>query len=206
MHRARRLTRRHTVGALAAVVSSSALLLGGCTIGDVSEGGDPGAPEQPGSPVGKPAPGEDEDMAAEPEPGAETEESGEPANTDPTSPGARGLAVGDCVADLDALSGTDELEVPDCEDPHAGEVFAQWDITGKTLFPGNEELGREAGDICGGEDFDNYVGVSYAGSALDVITMMPSKDSWPQGDRTVTCVVTDPAVEETDGTLHQSSR
>ncbi|HIW91797.1 MAG TPA: septum formation family protein [Candidatus Corynebacterium avicola] len=223
MHRVRRSSSRHHRASYAlpalpvlTVACASALALGGCTIGDVT-GGDDGdgggsSPANQDAPSDGPVPSDEADasraadMQAEPEPGAEDEESGEPADTDPTSPGARGVGVGDCVADLDQLSGTEEIEVVDCAEPHVGEVYSQSDITGKTLFPGNQPLGEEAGEICGGEDFTSYVGIAFGESSLDVVTMMPSKDSWAQGDRTVTCVVTDPAVEETEGTLGQSFR
>lgn len=207
MHRARPAL---TVLPAVSVACAAALLLGGCTIGDVSNDTDdvssPADQDMPSDkPLlddGTPAP----DMEAEPEPGAEDEKSGEPADTDPNSPGARGLSVGDCVADLDQLSGDGEIDLVDCGEPYVGVVYAQADITGKTLFPGNRPMGQEAGDICGGENFTAYVGLGFGESSLDVITMMPSKDSWAQGDRTVTCVLTDPAVEEINGPLEQSWR
>jgi len=46
--------------------------------------------------------------------------------------------------------------------------------------------------VCSGDTFEDYVGTPFDISALDVITYAPSKESWATGDRTVTCVVTDP--------------
>lgn len=208
---------RSAVRAGAAVVLCTPLLLGACTIGDPEPDDDaPGGSVGTEPPPDKPVPESD---AAGEEDGAEDGESDavpddedpdqpdvDPAETDPGSPGARGLAIGDCVADMGQLEGTGDIDLVDCAEPHAGEVFAQADIAGKTLFPGNEQLGEEAGGICGGDAFTTYVGVGYADSALDVVTMMPSKESWAQEDRTVTCVVTDPNMDGIDGSLEQSWR
>ena len=164
MHRARPAL---TVLPAVSVACAAALLLGGCTIGDVSnDTDDVSSPADQDMPSDKPLPDDGTpapDMEAEPEPGAEDEESGEPADTDPNSPGARGLSVGDCVADLDQLSGDGEIDLVDCGEPYAGVVYAQADITGKTLFPGNRPMGQEAGDICGGENFTAYVGLGFGG-------------------------------------------
>ncbi len=189
------------------------LLLGACTIGDPAQQDGPtdeAVNTEP--PPDKPVPEDTEDTEDPGDTGAPEapedpdQPDSEPVETDPDAPGARGLAIGDCVADMGQLEGTGPVDVVDCAEPHAGEVYAQADIAGKTLFPGNEDLGREAGEICGGDAFTTYVGVPYAQSSLDVITMMPSKESWLQEDRTVTCVVTDPNLEQVDGTLGQSWR
>lgn len=211
----RRITRA-AVRSGAAAVLCTPLLLGACTIGDTdgtdgADGAD-GAAVKTDVPPDKPVPDEADDpqddavTEAEEAPEAADEESEAPVETDPDSPGARGLAIGDCVADMDQLEGDGEIDVVDCVEPHAGEVFAQADIAGRTLFPGNERLGQEAGEICGGDAFTEYVGIDFGVSVLDVITMMPSTESWAQEDRTVTCVVTDPNLPAIDGTLEQSWR
>ncbi|MGO1950569.1 MAG: septum formation family protein [Mycobacteriaceae bacterium] len=197
-----------------AVACVPLLALGACTIGDPEapqgvEGQDTvGAPAE--SPADQDAPRDDPVPEGSDAPSGDADpedgEPGVPADTDPDAPGTLGLAVGDCVADVDALGNADDVDPADCGDPHVGEVYAQADITGKSLFPGNEPLGQEAGAICGGDGFTDYVGLDFAESSLDVITMMPSKESWAQGDRTVTCVLTDPGADEIDGTLEQSLR
>ncbi|MGP9722789.1 septum formation family protein [Corynebacterium sp. AOP40-9SA-29] len=208
---------RGAVRAGAAVVLCTPLLLGACTIGDPepdddAPGGSVGTELPPDKPVpesdaaGEEDGAEDGDEDAVPDDEDPNQPDVDPVETDPGSPGARGLAIGDCVADMGQLEGTGDIDLVDCAEPHAGEVFAQADIAGKTLFPGNEQLGEEAGGICGGDAFTTYVGLDYASSGLDVVTMMPSKESWAQEDRTVTCVVTDPNLDEIDGSLEQSWR
>lgn len=188
------------------MVLCTPLLLGACTIGDPepdddSVGGHGGAELPPDKPVPEPDAAAEDAVPEDPD-----QPDADPVETDPGSPGARGLAVGDCVADMGQLEGTGVIELVDCAEPHAGEVFEQADIAGKTLYPGNEKLGEEAGGICGGDAFTTYVGLDYASSGLDVFTMMPSKHSWEQEDRTVTCVVTDPNLDEVDGSLEHSWR
>jgi hypothetical protein len=196
-----------TRGAAVAVLCTP-LLLGACTIGDTEQDGEATTPVvDTEAPPDKPVP----ESAPETGSGSEAPEDpdqpdAEPVETDPDAPGARGLAIGDCVADMDQLDGTGDIDVVDCGGPHTGEVYAQADIAGKNLFPGNEPLGQEAGAICGGDAFTGYVGIGFPESSLDVVTMMPSKESWAQEDRTVTCVVTDPNLEQIDGTLEQSWR
>ncbi|WP_420098729.1 septum formation family protein [Corynebacterium sp.] len=197
-----------TRGAAVAVLCTP-LLLGACTIGDTQDDAastpvvDTEAP--PDKPVPESAP-ESEASELPEAPEDPDQPDTEPVETDPDSPGARGLAIGDCVSDMGQLDGTGDIDVVDCAEPHAGEVYAQADIAGKNLFPGNEPLGREAGGICAGDAFTDYVGVGFPESSLDVVTMMPSKESWAQEDRTVTCVVTDPHLDQIDGTLGQSWR
>lgn len=189
----------------AAAALCAPLLLGACTIGDPENDGDE-ATATPAAPATTTADETETETAAETETGEPEEPDATPVETDPDSPGAWGLAIGDCVADIDQLDSDEDIDVVDCAEPHAGEVFAQADIAGRTLFPGNERLGQEAGEICGGDAFTEYVGIAFGVSGLDVITMMPSMESWAQDDRTVTCVVTDPNLTQIDGTLEQSWR
>ncbi|WP_186314622.1 septum formation family protein [Corynebacterium glyciniphilum] len=196
-----------TRGAAVAVLCTP-LLLGACTIGDAGQADETTTPVvDTEAPPDKPVPESGPETGSESEaPEDPDQPDAEPVETDPDAPGARGLAIGDCVADMDQLDGTGDIDVVDCGGPHAGEVYAQVDIAGKNLFPGNEPLGQEAGAICGGDAFTGYVGIGFPESSLDVVTMMPSKESWAQEDRTVTCVVTDPTLEQIDGTLEQSWR
>lgn len=88
----------------------------------------------------------------------------------------------------------------DCGEPHVGEVFAQQDLDNQVLFPGRK-MDRLTAAVCTGEAFEDYIGAPFATSLFDVISYAPSKESWANGDRTVTCVVTDPAAGYIPGTL-----
>ena len=88
----------------------------------------------------------------------------------------------------------------DCDDPHVGEVYAQQDLDNQVLFPG-ARMSQFTAAVCTGETFEDYIGYPFDSSIFDVITYAPSKESWAAGDRTVTCVVTDPSAGYIPGTL-----
>ncbi|MGP5037839.1 septum formation family protein [Corynebacterium variabile] len=88
----------------------------------------------------------------------------------------------------------------DCDDPHVGEVYAQQDLDNQVLFPG-ARMSQFTAAVCTGETFEDYIGYPFDLSIFDVITYAPSKESWAAGDRTVTCVVTDPSAGYIPGTL-----
>ena len=87
-----------------------------------------------------------------------------------------------------------------CDDPHVGEVYAQQDLDNQVLFPG-ARMSQFTAAVCTGETFEDYIGYPFDLSIFDVITYAPSKESWATGDRTVTCVVTDPSADYIPGTL-----
>ena len=53
--------------------------------------------------------------------------------------------------------------------------------------------------------FDEFVGISYEESVLDVGFLTPTEQSWNDGDRAVLCTVYDPA-EEISGSLRGAQR
>lgn len=88
----------------------------------------------------------------------------------------------------------------DCDLPHVGEVFEQRELDNEVLFPG-QKMNRLTAAVCTGDAFEDYIGYPFAYSVFDVVTYAPSKESWARGDRTVTCVVTDPSAGYIPGTL-----
>lgn len=88
----------------------------------------------------------------------------------------------------------------DCDQPHVGEVFEQRELDNQVLFPG-QKMNRLTAAVCTGDAFEDYIGAPFATSVFDVISYAPSKESWANGDRTVTCVVTDPSAGYIPGTL-----
>lgn len=95
---------------------------------------------------------------------------------------------------------TTGVETISCDEPHVGEVYAQQDLDNQVLFPG-ARMPQFTAAVCTGEAFEDYIGYPFDSSIFDVITYAPSKESWAAGDRTVTCVVTDPAAGYIPGTL-----
>lgn len=55
-------------------------------------------------------------------------------------------------------------------------------------FPGEAAVDGYATDECL-RRFEEYVGVAYEASALDVVFVAPGEDGWEDGDRRVACVV-----------------
>jgi hypothetical protein len=97
-----------------------------------------------------------------------------------------------------------EIDTVDCDRKHVGEVFAQKDLD-DVLFPGQGPTQKRAADLCTGDGFTDFTGSEFDSSALDVVTYVPSKESWAAKDRTVSCVVTDPD-GPTTGSLRDSYR
>jgi len=111
--------------------------------------------------------------------------------------GVFSFKVGDCLTDVKEGSSLDQaLGVP-CSQTHQMEVYAETFIEdgSETLPAGFDKKGDE---YCYAE-FPKFVGISYEESKLDFTYLVPSEDSWKEGDREVTCLINDPAgdVEET---------
>ncbi|MDN6675937.1 septum formation family protein [Corynebacterium variabile] len=220
--------RKTTSGARAllsatAVVAAAGLALTACTSDDSStpEGGDTSAPAPEtdvdpatlglavgdcvadlGAAAGEVAP---EDSDADAEDAADAGDAGdaggaEEATTEDTE--AADETATDVPEGIDGTVPTSTAGVvkADCDDPHVGEVYAQQDLDNQVLFPG-ARMSQFTAAVCTGETFEDYIGYPFDLSIFDVITYAPSKESWAAGDRTVTCVVTDPSAGYIPGTL-----
>lgn len=130
---------------------------------------------------------------------------GPPAEApEPTIPVLQ-LEVGTCLNDLAEPLGADLTEIPsvDCQVPHESEVFAELTLEG-TGYPGVDQIVDDA--IVGCEAaFVDFVGIDFALSQLNFHYYYPTPSSWAVGDRSVYCVVFDPA-EDTVGSLKGQAR
>ena len=113
------------------------------------------------------------------------------------------LDVGDCLADFQDATELDTIEASPCSEPHSDEIFASGSIPDGT-FPGMEIVEATAQNLCIAQ-FDEFVGISYEDSVLDVGFLTPTEQSWNDGDRAVLCTVYDPA-EEISGSLRGAQR
>ncbi len=77
-----------------------------------------------------------------------------------------------------------------CDEPHRAEVFAIERLEGNagTPYPGDEAIDEQADAACD-RAFEAYVGIPYDESRLRAIFYAPTEQTWPGGDRRVTCVV-----------------
>jgi len=90
---------------------------------------------------------------------------------------------GTCIND------TDKPEIVPCAGEHDGEQFAVVELSGET-YPGDAQVDAEAERRCRAE-FKAYVGQPFEAQAeLDAFTITPRKQTWDDGDRSVSCVLT----------------
>lgn len=122
------------------------------------------------------------------------------------------LSLGDCFDSPELLGANsdDELEVrtvtlQDCDTPHDLEVYAEYevDVEGEE-FPGADVIAEEAIGCL--PRFEDFVGMSYQESVLEVYHFFPTETSWDTfGDREILCMVTEPGRQVSD-TLRDAQR
>jgi hypothetical protein len=98
------------------------------------------------------------------------------------------IVPGDCVQEVS--DDYHETLVP-CAEPHAEEVYAQFELSDGDEYPGDDEVEELANAGCE-ERFDEFVGQAYADSPLDFYYYTPIEESWLGGDRLVQCRIFDP--------------
>lgn len=122
--------------------------------------------------------------------------------TESSNVGVFSVKLGDCMLDTGTGMLTDANVLP-CTDPHDQEVY--YEIT----MPDGEFSDTDidaATQECVGDAYTSFVGVAYDDSALNVTTLVPTKDSWEQNnDRVIQCIIFDPA-GQTTGSLAGAAR
>lgn len=121
-------------------------------------------------------------------------------------------AIGDCfdrrIPDPEKPF-TEIILVLPCGEPHSYEVFDLWrpeaegdpdSTTGEVPYPDEEELHDEARNICVAA-LEDFVGIRYELSRLEVDVILPSPESWAAGNRSVGCLAFD-----RDGELLEGSQ
>lgn len=111
-------------------------------------------------------------------------------------------AVGQCFTRRGGGEIGEANTVP-CADPHAYEVYARFTIDGDE-YPGDAAVAERAQQGCI-DAFTAFVGRLYGESVLDDVYLSPTPKTWARGDRSVTCLVTDPAATTT-GSLSGAAR
>lgn len=98
-----------------------------------------------------------------------------------------------------------DASIVDCATPHSYELYARFPVAGGTDdYPGDDEVAHSAEAGCV-EAFGGFVGLAYDRSALDYVYTSPTRKTWALGDRSVSCLVTDPAGPVT-ATLRDAAR
>jgi hypothetical protein len=99
--------------------------------------------------------------------------------------------VGECVETISDLTGN-VIELPEtsCDEPHEGEVFLLVEHEGDDDdFPGLSAIEGEAQEECTGDEFEDYTGVSFDETVIDVFLITPTEETWAEGDRESICVL-----------------
>ena len=114
------------------------------------------------------------------------------------------IEVGQCFDDGDS----DEVEsfpVVDCDEPHDNEVFHVYDVEDADEYPGADALHAEGVERCQREPFESYTGEPYDTSRFEVFTVVPSEESWGDGDREVVCALYDPEDQTEDTSARRTA-
>jgi hypothetical protein len=103
------------------------------------------------------------------------------------------LRVGECF-DVDETSyGTiEDVTRRSCDREHQYELFMTESLTG-VGYPTDSEFDVVFEDVCV-PAFEAYVGAPFGSSVLDIYWLVPNREGWRQGDRTVQCAVYHPAI------------
>jgi hypothetical protein len=101
------------------------------------------------------------------------------------------LAIGDCLNESSVTDEVTSVPTVDCSEPHDFEVFALTDTT-TSEFPDIDSLFTELDIFCQGEVFTEFVGIPYADSIYGTTGLVPTAESWANGDRELLCMISDP--------------
>lgn len=137
----------------------------------------------------------------------------------PSQVGYRNARPGDCLTGSPAVaaavkagkvrtvSGAPAAEVVGCDTPHVQEVMGQVELPGDRGAPyAVDGVPVEATASCSAM-FATYVGRPLEGSTLGITAFFPERAEWlDQNERTVVCVVTDPATPASTESAKGSAR
>lgn len=112
------------------------------------------------------------------------------------------LGVGDCFNDDGSDGQVSDVPIVDCSEPHDNEVFHTFEVADGE-YPGDDALQTQAEEQCI-PAFEEYVGIEYASSRLDVFPITPTEGSWSEGDREVICALYDLELAELEGSMQGS--
>jgi hypothetical protein len=114
------------------------------------------------------------------------------------------LTVGQCLSEEAATGAVGIAQAVDCNKPHFGEVMSAGNVrTIGDKFDATK-IAELANNFCI-KSFEDFAGLRYDKSKLQIFPLVPSEKSWGAGDRIATCIVYDQAGSVT-GTLKGANR
>lgn len=165
------------------------LIFGGFSGGDDGSASDRPATTEPAEPA---APAEPADEPAEPaKPADEPAKPAEPKKKNPIA--AADLDVGDCIADaLSTLGDVTTFEHAECDKPHDGEVYTLIKLDGAAgaKYPGKEFVNGKGQRGCRARLRRQATAKAFKDKQLGYKFVYPTRLSWIDGDRDVTCLAT----------------
>lgn len=117
--------------------------------------------------------------------------------------GAYTLPVGACLDDIPS-GFISPSNLVDCAQPHTYEVFGGFFLA-DGAFPGDDAIESSAYEGCDAV-YPDYVGVPWEQSTLAYTYVSPTAETWAEGDREISCMLYDPEVDQTTGSLRGSAR
>lgn len=110
------------------------------------------------------------------------------------------LTVGDCMPASETSGEITDADVVPCAEPHADEVFFEFDLAGSDL-PTDDEITAQVEAQCI-PAFSDFVGIDYYDSALDFWWLTPTEQTWTEADdRLVQCVIYEPDPADPEASL-----
>ena len=128
-----------------------------------------------------------------------------------TTTATKDLEVGQCYNPVSKDSGGEnavgEVTVVDCSKAHTYEVIAQTTFGDDIKkLPEEGALASLGQGFCLGEDFTKYVGIESSKTSYQVEYLTPGEGTWAQGDRKITCVVTQGDKSQVKGSAKNSKK
>lgn len=103
---------------------------------------------------------------------------------------AKDLQVGTCVSDANSTTGdVRSFRAVECDKPHDGEVFTIIELEGER-YPGTEFVTAKGQRGCRARLRRQATAKAFRDRQLGYKFVYPTKQSWAQGDREITCLAT----------------
>jgi hypothetical protein len=117
------------------------------------------------------------------------------------------LAVGSCVNGIGEGRNvtTDSTRAVDCTKAHDNEIVGSVTHPGAASYPGQPAL-MQYGEAPCLTAFEQYVGVDFQSSSLDMLLVVPTDATWLKGDRLISCVVVMRDGSRLTGSVRDSAR
>ena len=100
--------------------------------------------------------------------------------------GADEVEVGDCIEEIPQEARVETVETVDCQQPHAGEVYAQLAVP-DVDFPGEDAIVEKYASKCEPE-LASYSSAAAQDMSISLVYLHPTQETWERGDRAVHCI------------------